>query len=184
MGYYNLLEAVQFYYATTISAKQFTEKGGKHSKTGGGVDGLGLAGLPSLIAGAMFKAQFKFADDDDIPYANTPYIAINENTKERFEGVTDIEGNTETFFSSNPDEIKVHLKNKDPWGSIELYKVQFKFTDDDGIPYSNVHYRAISEVKELVYLGITNSEGETEELVSSIEEDFNVHLYLSTNGDY
>ncbi|MGP9638055.1 DUF2345 domain-containing protein [Psychrobacter sp. AOP3-A1-26] len=168
----------------TISAKQFTEKGGKHSKTGGGVDGLGLAGLPSLIAGAMFKAQFKFADDDDIPYANTPYIAINENTKERFEGVTDIEGNTETFFSSNPDEIKVHLKNKDPWGSIELYKVQFKFTDDDGIPYSNVHYRAISEVKELVYLGITNSEGETEELVSSIEEDFNVHLYLSTNGDY
>ena len=67
---------------------------------------------------------------------------------------------------------------------IELYKVKYKFTDDYGIPYSNVHYRAISEVKELVYLGVTNSEGETEELISSIEENFMVHLYLSTNGDY
>ena len=168
----------------TITAKQFTEKAGKHSKSGGGMDGLGLAGLPSLIAGAMFKAQFKFADDDDIAYANTPYIAINENTKETFEGMTDAEGNTETFFSSNSDEIKVHLKHKDPWGSIELYKVKYKFMDDDGIPYSNVYYRAISEVKELIYLGVTNDEGETKELTSTIEENFNVHLYLSTIGDH
>lgn len=168
----------------TISAKQFTEKGGKHSKAGGGKGGLGLAGLPSLIAGAMYKAKFKFADDDDIAYANTPYIAINESTRETFEGMTDSEGNTETFYSSNPDEIKVHLKNEDPWGTIELHKVKFKFSDDDGNPYSNIHYRAISEVKELIYFGITNDEGETEDLVSTIEENFNVHLYLSTNGDY
>src|SRR5690606_22965372 len=66
----------------TITAKQFTEKAGKHSKAGGGIDGLSLAGLPSLIAGAMYKAQFRFADDDDIAYINTPYIAINENTQE------------------------------------------------------------------------------------------------------
>ena len=33
----------------TIAAKQFTEKGGKHSKAGGGRDGMGLAGLPSLV---------------------------------------------------------------------------------------------------------------------------------------
>ena len=30
----------------TIAAQQFTEKAGKHSKAGGGNDGLGLAGLP------------------------------------------------------------------------------------------------------------------------------------------
>lgn len=65
----------------TIAAKEVTEKGGKHSKAGGGMDGLGLGVLPSLIAGAMYKAQFRFADDNDIAYANTPYIAINENTK-------------------------------------------------------------------------------------------------------
>ncbi|MGP4118253.1 DUF2345 domain-containing protein [Psychrobacter aquimaris] len=168
----------------TISAKQFTEKGGKHNKAGGGTDGLSLAGLPSLVSGAMYKAQFRFADDDDITYANTPYIAINENMKETFEGMTDAEGNTETFYSSDPDEVKVHLENKDPWGSIELYKARFKFTDNNGNTYSNSHYHAISEVKELIYLGITNSEGETEDLVSTIEENFNVHLYLSTNGDY
>ena len=167
----------------TISAKSFTEKGGKHSKAGGAMDGLGLAGLPSLIAGAMFKAQFRFADDDDIAYANTPYIARNENTQEIFEGLTDAEGNTETFYSSDPDEIKVHLKHKDPWGSIELFKTKFKFTDNDGMPYSNIYYRAISEVKELIYLGVTNADGETEELISSIEENFKVHLYVSTNGN-
>uniref|UniRef100_UPI0019191261 DUF2345 domain-containing protein n=1 Tax=Psychrobacter okhotskensis TaxID=212403 RepID=UPI0019191261 len=33
----------------TISAKSFTEKAGKHSKAGGGMDGLGLAGLPQHI---------------------------------------------------------------------------------------------------------------------------------------
>ncbi|PKG36700.1 hypothetical protein, partial [Psychrobacter sp. Sarcosine-3u-12] len=151
----------------------FTEKAGKHSKAGGGVDGLGLAGLPSLIAGAMFKAQFRFADDNDIPYANTSYIAINENTKETFEGITDAEGSTENFYSSDSNKIKVHLRNEDPWGSIELYKVKFKFTDDDGNPYSHVHYRAVSEVKELIYFGTTNAEGETANLVSSIEENFN-----------
>ncbi|WP_201584416.1 DUF2345 domain-containing protein [Psychrobacter immobilis] len=167
----------------TIAAKQFTEKGGKHSKAGGGNDGLGLAGLPSLIAGAMYKAKFKFADDDDIAYANTPYIAINEDTQETFEGITDAEGSTENFYSSDSNKIKVHLRNEDPWGSIELYKVKFKFTDDDGNPYSHVHYRAVSEVKELIYFGTTNAEGETANLVSSIEENFNVHLYLSTIGD-
>ncbi len=167
----------------TIAAKQFTEKAGKHSKAGGGNDGLGLAGLPSLIAGAMYKAKFKFADDDDIAYANTPYIAINEDTQETFEGITDAEGSTENFYSSDSNKIKVHLRNEDPWGSIELYKVKFKFTDDDGNPYSHVHYRAVSEVKELIYFGTTNAEGETANLVSSIEENFNVHLYLSTIGD-
>jgi len=139
----------------TISANKFTEKAGKHSKAGGGMDGLGLAGLPSLVAGAMYKAQFKFADDLDIAYANTPYIAINENTKETFEGVTDAEGNTETFYSSDPDEIKAHLK-------LDNYSAQFRFADDDDIPYSFVDYIAQAEITGEIFEGTTDAEGFTD----------------------
>ena len=153
----------------TITAKQFTEKGGKHSKAGGGMDGLGLAGLPSLIAGAMYKAQFKFADDDDIPYANTSYIAINENTKETFEGVTDAEGNTETFFSSNSDEIKAHLK-------LDNYTAQFRFADDDDIPYSFVDYIAQAEMTGEVFEGTTDEDGFTDMIYTSIEQNITIHL--------
>ncbi|MEN6668943.1 DUF2345 domain-containing protein [Psychrobacter sp. B38] len=160
----------------TIAAKQFTEKGGKHSKAGGGNDGLGLVGLPSLIAGAMFKAQFKFADDDDIPYANTSYIAINENTKETFEGVTDAEGNTETFFSSNPDEIKVHLK-------LDNYTAQFRFTDDDDIPYSFVDYIAQAEITGDMFEGTTDEDGFTDMMYTSIEQNMTIHLKTDLNEE-
>ncbi|WP_250162820.1 DUF2345 domain-containing protein [Psychrobacter sp. WY6] len=155
----------------TIAAKQFTEKAGKHSKAGGGMDGLGLAGLPSLIAGAMFKAQFKFADDDDIAYTNTPYIAINENTKETFEGVTDAEGNTETFYSSDSDEIKVHLK-------LDNYTAQFRFADDDDIPYSSTDYIAQASVTGEVFEGTTDIDGYTEVMNTSIEQEIKVHLKI------
>ena len=158
----------------TIAAKQFTEKGGKHSKAGGVMDGLGLAGLPSLIAGAMYKAQFKFADDDDIPYTNTPYVAINENTKETFEGVTDTEGNTETFYSSDPDEIKVHLK-------LDTHTAQFRFADDDDIPYSFVDYIAQAEVTGEIFEGTTDEDGFTDMMYTSIEQNMTVHL--KTNSD-
>ncbi|WP_307783313.1 DUF2345 domain-containing protein [Psychrobacter immobilis] len=160
----------------TIAAKQFTEKAGKHSKAGGGRDGLGLAGLPSLIAGAMFKAQFRFADDNDIPYANTSYIAINENTKETFEGITDTEENTETFFSSNSDEIKVHLK-------LDNYTAQFRFADDDDIPYSFVDYIAQAEVTGEVFEGTTDEGGLTEAIYTSIKQEIKVHLKTEINKE-
>ena len=153
----------------TITAKQFTEKAGKHSKAEGGMDGLGLAGLPSLIAGAMYKAQFRFADDDDIAYANTPYIAINENTKETFEGVTDTEGNTEIFYSSDPDKIKVHLK-------LDNYTAQFRFADDDDIPYSFVDYIAQAEITGEVFEGTTDEDGFTDMIYTSIEQNITIHL--------
>ena len=160
----------------TIAAMQFTEKAGKHSRDGGGMDGQGLAGLPSLVAGAMYKAQFKFADDDDIAYANTPYIAINENTKETFEGVTDIEGNTETFYSSDPDEIKVHLR-------LNNHTAQFRFTDDDDIPYSFTDYIAKAEVTGEVFEGITDFKGYTEIMRTSIEQEIKIHLLNINNGE-
>ncbi len=40
----------------TIAAKEVIEKGGKYGRAKGAMDGLGLAWLPSLIAGAMYKA--------------------------------------------------------------------------------------------------------------------------------
>ena len=101
-----------------ISANQFTEKAGKHSKAGGGNDGLGLAGLPSLVAGAMYKAQFKFADDDDIPYSFVDYIAQAEITGEVFRGVTDFKGYTEIMRTSIEQEIKIHLLNVNSGESI------------------------------------------------------------------
>ncbi|WP_318779362.1 DUF2345 domain-containing protein [Psychrobacter sp. FME5] len=159
----------------TIAAKQFTERAGKHSKAGGGVDGLGLAGLPSLIAGAMYKAQFRFADDDDIAYTNTPYIAINENTKETFEGITDAEGNTETFYSSDPDEIKAHLK-------LDNHTAQFRFADDNDIPYSFVDYIAQAEITGEVFEGTTDFKGYTETIRTSIKQEIKFHL-LNVNSE-
>ena len=159
----------------TITAKQFTEKGGKHSKAGGAKDGLGLAGLPSLIAGAMFKAQFRFADDDDIPYANTAYIAINENTQETFEGTTDKEGLTKIFFSKTSDEIQAHLRN-------DKYKAIVRFADDDDIPYSFVDYIAQATKTGEVFEGTTDIDGYTELMPTSIEQEIKVHL-LSINNE-
>lgn len=130
------------------------------------MDGLGLAGL---VAGAMYKAKFKFADDDDIAYANTPYIAINENTKETFEGVTDAEGNTETFYSSDPDDIKAHLK-------LDNYSAQFRFADDDDISYSFVDYIAKAETTGEVFEGTTDEDGFNDVMHTSIEENMIVRL--------
>lgn len=160
----------------TISANKFMEKAGKHSKAGGGMDGLGLAGLPSLVAGAMYKAQFKFADDLDIAYANTPYIAINENTQETFEGITDDEGNTETFYSSDPDEIKAHLK-------LDNYSAQFRFADDDNIPYSFIDYIAQAEITGEIFEGTTDAEGLTDMMYTSIEQNITIHLKIHLNEE-
>ena len=92
----------------TISAKSFTEKGGKHSKAGGAMDGLGLAGLPTTPT--AYRLRFHLKNDDEIPYSYTPYIITNENTDEKFEGVTDKDGHTSTYYSSTPDGFNVHLQ--------------------------------------------------------------------------
>lgn len=160
----------------TIEAKQFTEKAGKHSQAGGGRDGKGLGGLPSLVAGAMYKAQFRFADDDDVPYADTPYIAINERTKEIYEGFTDEEGKTELFYSAEPDEIKAHLK-------LNKYRAQFRFADDKDIPYSFTDYIALASLTGEVFEGTTNEDGLTEPMYFSIEQEIKVHLKIDSRGE-
>ena len=100
----------------TITAKQFTEKGGKHSKAGGAMDGLGLAGLPNIIPDkktlmdGFYNLAYQFLDDDDEPYANTPYTGVNKRTGEEFKGVTNEDGWSERFHSDSKDEIEIHLE--------------------------------------------------------------------------
>ena len=100
----------------TITAKQFTEKAGKHSRAGGGRDGLSLAGLPNIIPDkktlmdGVYNLAYQFVDDDEEPYANTPYTAINKVTGEEFKGNTDKDGWSERFQSNSEDDIEVVLK--------------------------------------------------------------------------
>ena len=107
----------------TIAAMQFTEKAGKHSRDGGGMDGLSLAGLPSIIPekktlmDGVYSLAYQFLDDDDEPYANTPYTATNKQTGEEFKGMTDKDGWSERFRSDSEDEIEVHLEL--PWQDNE-----------------------------------------------------------------
>ncbi|MBE0444519.1 DUF2345 domain-containing protein [Psychrobacter sp. FME5] len=108
----------------TITAKQFTEKAGKHSKAGGGTDGMGLAGLPSIIPDkktlmdGVYSLAYQFLDDDDVPYANILYTAVNTKTGEEFKGVTNEDGWSERFHSNSEDEIEVHLELD--WQNDEL----------------------------------------------------------------
>ncbi|MGO2340994.1 MAG: DUF2345 domain-containing protein, partial [Psychrobacter sp.] len=103
----------------TIAAMQFTEKAGKHSRDGGGMDGLSLAGLPSIIPekktlmDGVYNLAYQFINDEKEPYANTHYTAINKRTGEEFNGVTDKDGWSERFHSDNKDEIEIHLEL--PW---------------------------------------------------------------------
>ena len=92
----------------TITAKQFTEKAGKHSKAGGGRDGMGLLGMPTTPT--AYRLRFHLKNDDAVPYSYTPYIITNENTDEKFEGVTDKDGHTSTYYSSTPDGFNIHLQ--------------------------------------------------------------------------
>ena len=111
----------------TIAAKQFTEKAGKHSKAGGGVDGLGLAGLPDeKILSTLYSIAYKFTDDDGNPLAFVEYEATNLTTGEQISGKTDEHGITERFSSNNPEEIEVYLKLDEDDNVVELHEI----TDD------------------------------------------------------
>ena len=100
----------------TIAANEFMEKAGKHTRAKGGRDGFGLAGLPSVIPKTktlmygVYNLAQQFVDEDNVPYANTPYTATNKTTSETFEGTTDEKGWTERFQSNSEDEIDIHIE--------------------------------------------------------------------------
>ena len=58
----------------------------------------------------VYNLAYQFLDDDDQPYANIAYTAVNKRTGETFEGTTDQNGWSERFHSNREDEIEVHLE--------------------------------------------------------------------------
>ncbi|MGP9600989.1 DUF2345 domain-containing protein, partial [Psychrobacter sp. AOP42-A1-21] len=89
----------------TIAAMQFTEKAGKHSRDGGGMDGQGLPLLPET---KNTSKQMQFTDDDDVPYANTPYTATYANGRV-IDGMTNEKGFTAIFYSTKSQDVQIQL---------------------------------------------------------------------------
>jgi len=58
---------------------------------------------------SKYNKAFQFLSDDNIPYANFDYTAINKQSGENYHGVTDENGWTERFYSDSDDEIEVKL---------------------------------------------------------------------------
>ena len=81
--------------------------GAKINLNGGGSPGDVIKPLPVTELGE-YKLQFHFTDDDDVPYANTKYIAYFADGTQK-EGITDEGGLTASFLSDSEDEIEVEL---------------------------------------------------------------------------
>lgn len=57
----------------------------------------------------LHNLRYLFTDDDGVPYKKTSYIATYPNGTE-IRGVTDNDGYSSTFFSSEEKDIKIHLE--------------------------------------------------------------------------
>ncbi|NHB59051.1 hypothetical protein G9F32_13670 [Acinetobacter sp. 194] len=91
---------------TIITPTKFEAKAGQHLFKGGAkID----AKLPFLPESQQNSLRYRFVDDDSVPYAYTKYTAYYENGRE-VKGVTDKDGFTQTLYSSNPQELKIHLE--------------------------------------------------------------------------
>ena len=105
----------------TIAAKEVTEKGGKHSKAGGGMDGLGLLGLPSLIPytktlmDGVYNLTFQFSKKgcDEIQF--NEYIIVDEKSKLVEVGITNQKGETNKVCTKDSERLTAFLKIKDGW---------------------------------------------------------------------
>ena len=100
----------------TIAAKQFTEKGGKHSKVGGGMDGLGLAGLPNKIIETddnlriVYDEGFVVVDEDtQNPIPNCQYKITKPDGSIEI-GITDDEGRTKVVESYAIENLKIEVR--------------------------------------------------------------------------
>ena len=94
----------------TITAKQFTEKAGKHSKTGGGVDSSYLSRLPfdKLLEKEFFDEQIQLVDPMGNPLPSMKYLLTGKNVNIKSE--SDTEGKTPRVDSGDKeDELKVKL---------------------------------------------------------------------------
>lgn len=66
-----------------------------------------------LKAMGDYEVNFQFLDDDEVPYVDIEYQAVNNATGEVYTGTTDEDGFTETFYSDSKDEFEVTLDL--PW---------------------------------------------------------------------
>lgn len=65
--------------------------------------------VPLLPENSNTYVQFQFMDDDDIPYAFVNYTAAYANGR-IVKGITDEQGYTQVLYSTNEQEISVHLE--------------------------------------------------------------------------
>ena len=65
--------------------------------------------LPEFAGLMNYDIQFVFKDDEGQPYKNYKYVAWKESG-ETIEGVTDDKGQTQVFYSPDPEEYVVRLK--------------------------------------------------------------------------
>ena len=94
----------------TITAKQFTEKAGKHSKAGGGVDSSYLSRLPfdKLLEKEFFDEQVQFLDPTGKPLTELEYRLTSKTVN--IKSKSDDDGKTPRVDSGNKeDELKLKL---------------------------------------------------------------------------
>ena len=91
---------------TFITPAKFEAKAGQHLFKGGAKV---VTKLPFLPEGTAYNLKYLFTDDDGIPYKNTSYTAIYPNGWE-VKGITDKDGYSSTFFSSDEKDVQIHLE--------------------------------------------------------------------------
>ncbi|ATZ65631.1 MULTISPECIES: hypothetical protein [Acinetobacter] len=91
---------------TIITPAKFEVKAGQHLfKDGAKVE----TKLPFLPKGTAYNLRYLFTDDNGIPYKNKPYTVIYPNGSE-IKGITDNDGYSSTFFSSEEENLQIHLE--------------------------------------------------------------------------
>lgn len=91
---------------TLITPGKMEVKAGQHLfKSGAKVE----TKLPFLPEGTAHNLKYIFTDDEGVPYKNTSYTATYPNGTE-VKGITDNEGYSSTFFSSDEKDIQIHLE--------------------------------------------------------------------------
>ncbi|WP_299185297.1 DUF2345 domain-containing protein [uncultured Psychrobacter sp.] len=99
----------------TIAAKEVTEKGGKHSKAGGGMDTRFVSGLPSnVLAEPPTFIELNYLYDDETPVSVAPYRVefadgsvregtLDDNGFARLEGVP--KGQAHVYYGEDPADF-------------------------------------------------------------------------------
>jgi len=94
----------------TITAKQFTEKAGKHSKAGGAVDSSYLSRLPfdKMVEKEFFDEQVQFLGPTGTPLTDLEYRLTSKTVN--IKSKSDAEGKTPRVDSGDiEDKLKVAL---------------------------------------------------------------------------